>query len=135
MSKQDPTVQKFMTCQPVVVEADTSVAEAKLIMNEKKIRHLPVVSGLEVKGVLSDRDIKNALSLQGADAQKMKVKDVCIDHPFLTEPDRPLADVAEEMARHHYGCAIVMQNHKVVGIFTTVDACRAIHDILTTRHH
>jgi acetoin utilization protein AcuB len=37
------------------------------------------------------------------------------------------------MAEHKYGCAVVMQNDKLVGIFTTVDACRAFAEMLNGR--
>jgi acetoin utilization protein AcuB len=37
------------------------------------------------------------------------------------------------MAANKYGSAVIMQNHKVVGIFTTVDACEALAQLLRTR--
>jgi acetoin utilization protein AcuB len=37
------------------------------------------------------------------------------------------------MAEHKYGCVVVMQNEKVVGIFTTVDVCRAFAEMLHGR--
>jgi acetoin utilization protein AcuB len=37
------------------------------------------------------------------------------------------------MAEHKYGSAIVVQNGQVVGVFTTVDACRALSELLGTR--
>jgi uncharacterized protein YjaG (DUF416 family) len=37
------------------------------------------------------------------------------------------------MAEHKCGSVVVVQNHKVVGIFTSVDACRALHDLLHGR--
>lgn len=135
MSKQEPTIQKFMSCQPVVIDSKATAAEALRLMKEHKIRHLPVMEGSEVKGVLSERDLRTALGLQGADTERLKVADICTEHPYVTVPDRPLGEVALEMASHHYGCAIVMQNHKVVGIFTTVDACRAVHEVLQQRYH
>jgi acetoin utilization protein AcuB len=49
-------------------------------------------------------------------------------------PDSPLDEVALEMAENRYGSAIIVQDKKVVGIFTTVDACRALAAILETRH-
>jgi acetoin utilization protein AcuB len=37
------------------------------------------------------------------------------------------------MADRKYGSAVITQHDKVVGIFTTVDACRAFADLLHTR--
>ena len=53
--------------------------------------------------------------------------------PYTVSPDTLLDDVVATMAAKKYGSAVVMQNHKVVGIFTTVDACRAFAELLHTR--
>ena len=52
---------------------------------------------------------------------------------YAVGPDAPLDEVAGEMAGHKYGSAVVLQNGKVVGIFTTVDACRALQELLHGR--
>jgi acetoin utilization protein AcuB len=41
--------------------------------------------------------------------------------------------VADALAEHKYGSAVVIQNDKVVGIFTTNDACRALSELLRSR--
>jgi acetoin utilization protein AcuB len=48
-------------------------------------------------------------------------------------PRAALDEVVSEMAQHKYGCAVVLDNGKVVGVFTTVDALRAFADLLETR--
>jgi len=50
--------------------------------------------------------------------------------PFTVSSDASLAEVCAEMAEHKYGCAVVLQRDKVIGIFTTVDACRALGELL-----
>ena len=52
---------------------------------------------------------------------------------YSVPPDAPLDEVVSEMGGRKYGSAIVMQNEKVVGIFTTVDVCRAFADLLHSR--
>jgi CBS domain-containing protein len=42
-----------------------------------------------------------------------------------------IAEVVSTMAEKKYGAAVVCDNHKVVGIFTTVDACAALATLLT----
>jgi hypothetical protein len=37
------------------------------------------------------------------------------------------------MARHRYGSAIVVEDNRVIGVFTTVDALHALHSLLTAR--
>jgi acetoin utilization protein AcuB len=104
-------------------------------MSNLNIRHLPVMRSGELLGIISDRDIKMALSLLSDTAQSLLVKDICHEHPYQVSPDTPLDEVAMEMAENRYGCAIIVQNKKVVGIFTTVDACRALASVLETRTH
>jgi CBS domain-containing protein len=55
------------------------------------------------------------------------------DAEYAVSPDSPLDEVVATMAQHKYGCAVVMQNGKLVGIFTTVDVCRAFAEMLHGR--
>ena len=133
--KKEPTIQKYMTTEPRSIDAGESVRRAKTIMSDLGVRHLPVMNKGEVAGILSDRDIKLAAGIMGADTDKMLVIDICPENPYTVHPDASLKDVAKTMADKHYGSAIVMQNNKLVGIFTTVDACRALAEIIETRFH
>ena len=135
MSKAQPTIQKYMTTQPYSIEPSESLPAALDAMKKWKIRHLPVVKGDEVVGILSDRDIKMIEGFEDVETEHLCVADVCVDKPFIVEPDSKLVDVAKEMASKHYGSAIVAQNKKLVGILTTVDICRALTEILETRFH
>jgi acetoin utilization protein AcuB len=83
--------------------------------------------------VLTDRDLKFVESFEGVDPARLTVADAMIEKPYAVGPDTPLDDVVSTMASEKYGSAIVVQNHKVVGIFTTVDACRALAELLSTR--
>ncbi|MCB9799623.1 MAG: CBS domain-containing protein [Candidatus Omnitrophica bacterium] len=135
MSKEEPTVQKFMTCQPHSVDAGVSLQQAERMMSDLKIRHLPVMKDGRVFGIISDRDIKTAVSMIGADLQKMAVRDICQVPVYEVSPESLLHEVADEMAAHHYGSVVVVQNSKLVGILTTVDICRAFSHVLQQRYH
>ncbi len=135
MSKAEPTIQKFMTCQPNAVESNVTVLNVQKMMSNLGIRHLPVMEDGEVIGIVSDRDIKMALSLVEANPSLLLVKDICHEHPYVVDPDALLSHVVRHMAEKRYGCAMIMQNKKLVGIFTTVDACHALAVVLETRFH
>jgi acetoin utilization protein AcuB len=135
MSKAIPTIQKFMTCDPVSINGRSSIAEAQDLMKEKNIRHLPVMDGAKVIGIVSDRDIHQVTSLVDVNPNKLAVEDICQTHVYTASPETPLNVVADEMAQHHYGSAVVVQNGKLVGIFTTVDACVALSKVLQERYH
>jgi acetoin utilization protein AcuB len=127
--KQMPRIDKVMTPMPHTVGAEIPVRTALELMREHRIRHLPVLAGGKLVGVLTDRDIKLATSFQGASA--LTVEDVMTPEPFCIAPQTPLDHVTEAMAEHKYGCAIVCQeNGKVVGIFTAIDALMFLKDIM-----
>lgn len=135
MSKIEPQMQKYMTTAPYTIEASKSVYEAEKMMLDYKIRHLPVMKDGQLFGILSDRDIKVAMGFFDSDSKLIKVGDICKEKPFVVEPDAKMHEVLDEMASQHYGSAVVVQNHKLVGIFTTVDACRAFSQVLQQRFH
>ncbi|MCK6586418.1 MAG: CBS domain-containing protein [Polyangiaceae bacterium] len=133
MSKPIPMIQKFMTVAPHSIGVDQTLAYAHGVMREHGIRHLPVLSGGQLVGMLTDRDLGLVESLRDVDPKTVKVEDAMSTIVYSVSPDAPLNDVVREMASHKYGSAVVMQNNKVVGIFTTVDVCKAFADLLETR--
>lgn len=135
MSKNEHTIKKYMTCQPHAIESNETVQSAEALMGKLDIRHLPVMEKDQIIGIVSDRDIKMALSLVDANPRLLLIKDICHEHPYIVEPDTPLSNVVRHMAEKRYGCAIIQQNQKLVGIFTTVDACRALAEELELRFH
>jgi acetoin utilization protein AcuB len=133
MSKPIPTVQKFMTTEPHSIGRDQTMAMAHTVMREHRFRHLPVLDGGRLVGILSDRDLHLVESLRDVDPEKVLVEDAMSSDTYTVEPSAPLDEVVATMAEHKYGCAVVMQNQKLVGIFTTVDVCRAFADLLHSR--
>ncbi|MFO0676308.1 MAG: CBS domain-containing protein [Polyangiaceae bacterium] len=133
MSKPIPTIQKFMTTTPHSIGIDQTLAHAKDVLANNHIRHLPVLEGGKLVGLLSSRDVSLIESLEGVDATKVTVEDAMSWDVYTVSPDSPLDEVAREMAEKKFGSAVVMQNQKVVGMFTTVDACRSLAELLHSR--
>ena len=109
------------------------VSAAHKMMHDHAFRHLPVLHGGQLVGMVTDRDLKLIETLKDVDPEKVPVEDAMSTQVYAVPPETPLDEVASEMAAHKYGSAVVMQNGKVVGIFTTVDACRALAELLQTR--
>jgi acetoin utilization protein AcuB len=133
MSKVIPEIQKFMTTSPHSIGADQTLEVAQNRMMELKIRHLPVVNGSKVEGILSDRDIKFAMTLAGSNSKTLKVSDVAKDDVYVVAPQAKLDDVVSIMAQKKLGSALVVDNGKLVGIFTEVDVMRSLSELLHTR--
>lgn len=133
MSKPIPTIQKYMTTSPHSVGVDQPLKKASGLMREHHIRHLPVISGHKLVGMITERDITLLESMVDLDPAKVTVEDAMSSGVYAVSPDAPLDEVVATMAEHKYGSVVIMQNEKVVGIFTTVDVCRAFSELLTTR--
>ncbi len=131
--KAIPTIQKWMTNVPHTIGAEQTLEKAEKMMNEFKIRHLPVLQGGKLVGILSDRDVKLVESFKDVDPRKVTVEEAYTPDPFIISPESPLNDVCAEMVAHKYGCVLVCDNHKLVGIFTWVDALKAFDELLSTR--
>ncbi len=131
--KAIPTIQKYMTCIPKSIGFDQTLDKAQEIMKSLKIRHLPVLKAGKLVGILTDRDINLVLGFKDVDAQTMVVDEAYTPDPYFTSPQAPLSEVISEMAEKKYGCALVVDNNKLVGIFTEIDAYKALSELLETR--
>ena len=130
--KRNPQVIAFMTPFPYFVDVDAPLEEAHRMMREHHFRHLPVTSGGNIVGVLTDRDIKLILGpdFGNVPEQELKVRDAYVEPPCVVSASTPVAKVARVMAEKRIGSAIVIKHNKLVGIFTVTDACRALAQIL-----
>ncbi|MFO0662053.1 MAG: CBS domain-containing protein [Polyangiaceae bacterium] len=133
MTKAIPTIQKYMSTCPVTIGTDQPLEHAHTVMREHNIRHLPVLVGGKLAGIITQRDLALIETLKDVDPRKVTVDDAMTSEVYHVEPDAPLDEVVNEMAEHKYGCAVVMQNNKVVGIFTAVDAMKALAELLHGR--
>lgn len=115
-----------MTPFPHFVAIDESLLRAKALMVEYEVRHLPVKDGNALVGLVTDRDIKRALDpdLGLPPKEELFVRDVFIPDAYVVDIHEPLDRVLEHMFRYHIGSALVTKAGRLVGIFTTVDACR-----------
>ena len=117
-----------MTAMPGTIEGDQTLEQAREMMLHYKARHLPVVREGRLLGILSERDIAVAASL-GRNGNGHTVEEAMTTEAFTCGPEAHLHAVATEMAEHKYGTAIVVERDDplhVIGLFTTVDALRAL---------
>jgi acetoin utilization protein AcuB len=125
-----PSVSRYMTAQPWTIERTASLRDAEQMMRDHRIRHLPVVDDGELVGVVSERDLKALASRPGVDATAARVAEAMIERPFVVTSDAALDEVATIMSEQKYGSVIVMGHDGVEGIFTAVDACRVLAEVL-----
>jgi acetoin utilization protein AcuB len=133
MSKAIPHIDRYMTPGPHSIGQEQSLAQAHKLMREHHIRHLPVLHAGKLVGVLTDRDLHLIETLRDVDPEKVTVEEAMSPTVFTVGPKASLDGVVREMATHKYGCAVIEDNGKLVGVFTTIDAMRAFAELLETR--
>ena len=125
-----PTLARYMTRNPWTIAPSAMMAEAHRLMREHAIRHLPVVDGGRVVGIVSMRDLHLLETLPDVSPEEVEVEVAMSPEVFVASEHDDLADVVDRMADSRIGSAVVMGASGLVGILTAVDAMHALADIL-----
>lgn len=131
-------VRDWMAQNPVTVGPKAPVAQANTLLEAHRIRHLPVVDGDRLVGIITDRDVRLAsmprprLESPHSNAllQLIRVEQVMTPNPRTVSPDRPIAEAAALMLEHRYGGLPVVADGQLVGIVTQTDLLKALIALL-----
>jgi acetoin utilization protein AcuB len=123
-------IRQVMTPAPHTIGSDQKLALAHKIMREHGLRHLPVLRGGQLVGVLSERDLFFLESIAGVDVDIDSVADAMTSDVYTADPEDELREVARTMSNRKYGCAVVLENGRLIGIFTATDGLRHLADVL-----
>lgn len=119
--KNHDRISKFMTSKPHTIGEDIPLATAESMMIRYGFRHLPVLRSGKLVGVISDRDLKLALSM--GDMRDLTVDQIMTEDPYAVSSDTEIGEVLRQMAARRVGCAIVTDpDARVIGLFTATDA-------------
>ena len=125
-------VDDFMSRAVHTIGMQSPLSEAHRLMNEHAIRHLPVLEGGMLVGVVSMRDLHLIETLKGVDPKEVAVEEAMSQDAYTVPPGTTLLEVARTMAMHKYGSAVIAREGRVEGIFTTVDALKALEMLLAS---
>ncbi|MCG8422858.1 MAG: CBS domain-containing protein [Proteobacteria bacterium] len=142
-----PTVGDVMTHDPLAVHPDDYVINAAARMQQRNIRHLPVVDGdRTVLGMLSDRDVRAAIGdpTRALDSEaeespdetlhRLRVRDAMTRPVVTTTPDQSCAAMAREFVSLR-GSAVPVTNKdgRLIGILSYIDILRGLADAIELR--
>jgi len=119
-----------MTPFPYSIGIDEPLAAAADMMSEHQFRHLPVVEGTELVGVLSERLVREAIERARQTGSESIVRDAPVLEAYVVGLDAQLDNVVLAMADRHLSSALVVKNGRLAGIFTSTDACRCLGEHL-----
>jgi len=137
--RTDSQVHSIMTAAPTTAPRSMTLDAVIAWMDGKGVHHLPVVEGEEVVGIVSDRDLLEAVGglpsqvhacrgPQGADAIPKTVGEVMQGPVETIDPLASIADAAARLISQGFGCLPVVDENGLVGIVTEHDLARAVHE-------
>ncbi|WP_444928661.1 CBS domain-containing protein [Microbulbifer sp. SSSA002] len=120
-----PTLAALMTPFPYHIDINATVEDALAMMEEHKVRHLPVTRGGDLETVISRGDIERAHAPgHRLEEQQLYVHDLCARRPFIADIHDPLDKILLAMADTNIGSVLVMREGELVGIVTVTDVLR-----------
>lgn len=124
-------VREFTTPDPVTATENMMIDDLQRLMQSHGIRHLPVVRGEAVVGVISDRDVRLVSGLTAAEKFQVQAADIMATDPLSVNADTPLDEVAYLMFDKKVGSVLVTDDAgEFLGIFTVTDALNALIELV-----
>lgn len=126
-------VRDLMTPDPITVTPECSVAEALIMMEQSRIRHLLVVTDGFLVGIVTDRDIRlnlpspaTSLSVWEVNylLRQLTVQQVMTKRVVTTDPDISVREAARVLLERKIGALPVLEGRRLVGILTETDVLR-----------
>lgn len=116
-----------MNSSLICINQHAAVHEAKLLMKEKRIRHLPVINHEnKIVGIFTERDLIGTDRFQG-----LPVELFANPHIEFVTQDTPLRAVALKMLEKKISCVLLTSSeNEVTGILTTDDLLFHLSEVL-----
>jgi acetoin utilization protein AcuB len=125
-------IQNYMTPAPYSMGSEETVARAALLMDQRNVRHLVVVHGGRLLCVITRRDMKLIDSFRDVDTTQLTLQEAMTEEPYTVDPSASLDEVVLAMANEKCELAVIVKEHKVLGVFTSAEACRVLSVALGT---
>ncbi len=123
-------VKDIMIKEVATLDVNDELSLANDIMRLGRIRHLPVVDGLRLVGIISERDLfrsslAQALGYGTKDTRNLmktvRIKDIMVSQVITVRPDTELKHAVQLMVEKKIGCLPVVEDEHLVGLITETD--------------
>ena len=128
-------VREWMTKNPLTAGPTTSIKVAWKLIQERRIRHLPVVDEGRLVGIVTDRDLRRVLPSPATSLEihelhylldKITVSEVMTKDVITTTPFTAIPDAARTLLRNRIGALPVVEGGMLVGILSQTDVLEAL---------
>lgn len=127
--KKRESVTKIMSKDLITLQINEGLAKAELLFKENNVRHIPIVSGDKIEGILSKTDLMRISFVDNYDLDKvdttiydmLSLDQVMVRNPVCISPTSTIKDVAEELVTKEFHALPVVEDEKLVGIVTSTD--------------
>lgn len=123
-------VKEIMVQDVATLDVDDELSLANDIMKLGRIRHLPVVAGKKLVGILSERDLfrSSLVEALGHEPSKtrdvmkaIRIQDIMIKNLITISPEADIKEAVRLMIKHKIGCVPVVQGEELLGLVTETD--------------
>jgi len=122
-------VRKIMSPNVITIPIQAGLEDAARLMKDYDIRHLPVVDGEVLVGLVTERDVRGAMF--PAMLEDISVRDLMVADPTTVTPDTLLEDAARLVYRQKIGCLPVIDREgRLQGIVTVADMLAALIEVM-----
>lgn len=128
-----------MSGNPQFLSPNASMREAVMLFQRHHIRHIPVVEGGSLVGIVTDRDIRRAspsllsgINQNDYDAvlDSTQLSRIMTRQPLTVSPESEVVDAVRILVEKKAGGLPVVKDGRVVGMFTSSDALRVLLNVL-----
>lgn len=125
------SVSRWMSKRVLTLGAEDTIKDALELMQEHRIRHIPVVESGALQGIVSDRDLRHALPLRGLESAAdhsalgrllaITLGSIMTRNPLTIDPAATIRDAAQILCREKIGALPVLEGGRLVGIVSAED--------------
>jgi acetoin utilization protein AcuB len=135
-------VENWMKRDPITISPETGVLEASRLLRQYRIRHLPVVKGGFLVGILTDRDLKRVLPSTATSLSvyevnylldRLEAREVMTKQVVTVLPEAAIDEAAKLLLAHKIGALPVVEEDKLVGILTETDVLEALVEAMSAQ--
>ena len=132
-------VRRKMKTDLVTVPKDERMTVAKKLLKEKNIRHLPVVDGKKLIGLVTNMDIRRAEASPATSLEirelhylldKLTVGEIMTRNVITISPEISLEEAAILLHDNKIGCLPVVEDGNLVGILTENDVMEVLIEVM-----